>query len=107
MMSPVGTFRKWFDVQPKSVTRATADIERATAVASLIPRQLLFAPMRVLALRIEFARDVTVQRLHDADAREHRRPTEVRDQDQRLHSGLPLRRGVDLLWKPDNVVASV
>jgi hypothetical protein len=38
---------------------------------------------------------VTVQRLHDADAREHRRAVLVDDQDQSLDGSLPL---LDLLF---------
>jgi hypothetical protein len=34
---------------------------------------------------------VSIQRLHDADPREHRRAARRRDQDQRLHCRLPLR----------------
>jgi hypothetical protein len=43
--------------------------------------------MMILARRIEHALDVAVQRLHDTDAREHRRP--VKFCDQRLHRDLP------------------
>jgi hypothetical protein len=39
---------------------------------SPIPRQLALSPMRVLSRRIKHPLDVTVQRLHDADPREHR-----------------------------------
>jgi hypothetical protein len=51
--------------------------------------------------------DVTVQRFNDADAREHRRPAAVRDQDQGLNSRLPLCGGVDLLRKSDDVLAGI
>jgi hypothetical protein len=34
---------------------------------------------------------MAVQRPHDADPREHRRPARLRNQDQRLHRGLPFR----------------
>jgi hypothetical protein len=54
---------------------------------SSIPRQLPLSPMMVFSVRIEFANVAAVQSLHDADAREHRRPARRRDQDQ----GWPLR----------------
>ena len=47
-----------------------------------------------LPIRIELANVVTVQCLHDADPREHRRASVCRDQDQRFHCHLPLRRVV-------------
>jgi hypothetical protein len=48
--------------------------------------------MMRLPVEIELANVVTVERLHHADPREHRRPAFRRDQDQRLHRRLPLRR---------------
>jgi hypothetical protein len=42
-----------------------------------------------LAVRIELANVVTVQRLHDADPGKHRRSAVRRDQDQRFHRCLP------------------
>ena len=36
--------------------------------------------------------DVPVQGAHDADARKHRRPVALRNEDKRLHGGLPFRR---------------
>jgi hypothetical protein len=42
--------------------------------ATLISRELPTSPMRVLPVRVEHALDVPIQRPHDADAREHRRP---------------------------------
>jgi hypothetical protein len=44
-----------------------------------------------LAIRVELANLVTVQRLHDLDRRKHRRPAALGYQDQRLHGCLPLR----------------
>jgi hypothetical protein len=46
--------------------------------------------MCVLAIRIEDPLDVTVQRLHDADARHHGGPVELDDQEQGFDRGLPL-----------------
>jgi len=45
--------------------------------------------MRFLAIKIKLANDVPVQRLHDADARHHRRAAKRSDQDQGLHGRLP------------------
>jgi hypothetical protein len=56
---------------------------------------------------IEHALDVAVQCPHDADACEHRRAAERRDQDQRLHGGLPLRSFVLGLRKLGDVGASI
>jgi hypothetical protein len=56
---------------------------------SLIPRQLRASPMLVLARRIEHPLDMAIQRPHDADAREHRRAAERRDEDQGFHCCLP------------------
>jgi hypothetical protein len=39
-------------------------------------------------------------------ARQHRRVAKIRDQNQGVHSGLPLRGSVDMLGKSDDVVAS-
>jgi hypothetical protein len=39
--------------------------------------QLAASPMMLFAIRIEDALNVTVQRLHDADSREHRWPPNV------------------------------
>jgi hypothetical protein len=60
----------------------------------LIPRQLALSPVMLLAIRIEFANLVTVQRLHDPDPRQHRRAAALGDQQQRLGCGLPFRRFV-------------
>jgi hypothetical protein len=53
----------------------------------LIPLQLATSPKLVFAIGIPF--DVAIQRSHDADARKHCRPAKFRDQEQRLHRGLP------------------
>jgi hypothetical protein len=47
--------------------------------------------MRVIAIRIEFSNDVTVQSPHDADARHHGRTLVFDDQEHRFDCGLPLR----------------
>jgi hypothetical protein len=39
--------------------------------------------MRVFPVGVEHALDVPVQRPHDADPRQHRRPAALRDQQQR------------------------
>jgi hypothetical protein len=52
--------------------------------------------MVVFATGIEYALDVSVQCLHDADARHHRRPAVTfGDQDQDFNRSLPL---LDLLF---------
>jgi predicted Zn finger-like uncharacterized protein len=62
----------------------------AARVLSPIPRQLALSPMRVLSRRIKHPLDVTVQRLHDADPREHRwAAVAFGDQDQSLNGCLP------------------
>jgi hypothetical protein len=48
-------------------------------------------PMRVFAVGIEHALDVAVQRRHDPDPREHRRPPSIA-KDQGFHGSLPLKR---------------
>jgi hypothetical protein len=63
--------------------------------------------MRLFAIGIELALDVAVQRSHDADTREHRRPARRRHQDQRLRGRLPLRRLVLGPRKLRDVVAGV
>jgi len=50
--------------------------------------------MRVFAIGTEYPFDVAVQRFHDADPREHRRPAQCRDQHQGFHGSLPLRCSV-------------
>ena len=54
-----------------------------------IPRQLPLSLMVVFAIRIARARRVPVQRFHDTNPREHRRPVMLGHQDQRFHRGLP------------------
>ena len=56
----------------------------------MIPRQLPLSPMSTFARGIEHPLDVPVQRPHDADPREHRRPAVCRHQDQGLHRRLPI-----------------
>jgi hypothetical protein len=63
--------------------------------------------MRLFAGRIEHSLNVTVQRLHDADARKHRRAAVRRDQDQGRHCRLPLRRRVLGLRKLGDIGARV
>jgi hypothetical protein len=63
--------------------------------------------MRVFPIGIELALDVAVQRSHNADPREHRRPARRRHQDQRFHRGLSLRGLVLGLRKLRDVVASI
>jgi hypothetical protein len=60
-----------------------------------------------LAVQIELANMVAVQCPHDADPREHRRAVRFRDQDQRFHGSLPLRRRVLGLRKLRDVGAGV
>jgi hypothetical protein len=60
---------------------------RAEAVSSVARPPSAFP--NDAAGRSEHARDVTVQRSHDADPREHRRPAQRRDQDQPKHRSLP------------------
>jgi hypothetical protein len=45
--------------------------------------------MRVFPIRIKLANVATVQRPHHTNARKHRRPARLRDQDQRFHRRLP------------------
>ena len=73
---------------------------------SLIPLQLALSPVVGLPIRIELANVVTVQCLHD-DPREHRRASVCRDQDQRFHCRLPLRRVVLSLRKLRDVFAGI
>ena len=47
--------------------------------------------MGILTIGVENALNVTIERSRDADAREHRGSAMCRDQDQRLHRGLPFR----------------
>jgi hypothetical protein len=62
-------------------------------------------PVMIFARRI--GRPLAVQRSHDADPHKHRRPAEIGDQNQGFHCGLPLRGGVDMLRKTDDLVAGV
>jgi hypothetical protein len=57
-----------------------------------IARQLPLPPMMLFARRFEHLPDVTVQRPHNPDPRQHRRAATFGDQQQRFRRGLPLRR---------------
>ena len=63
--------------------------------------------MRILPRRIEFALDVTVQRSHDPDAREHRRASERDDEDQSFHCRLPFLCFMLGLRKLRDVIAGI
>jgi hypothetical protein len=63
--------------------------------------------MRFLARCIERALSVTVQRLHDADARKHHWAALRRDQYQGFHRRLPFRRRVLRLRELGDVGARV
>ena len=56
--------------------------------------------MRVFPIGVENSLDLSIERLHYADARKHRRASKGCDQDQGLHWGLPFRRHVLALRKP-------
>ena len=61
----------------------------------------------LFAIRIKDALNVTVQRSHDADSREHRWAAKRRYQDQGLHCRLPFCRRVLCLRNLCDVGASV
>ena len=103
-----------FDLQKFCDTRPqTSRIKRFGAAAfclsstsrplSLVPLELPFSPMGVLAIGIKHALDVTVQRLHDPNPRHHRR-TASRYQHRRLDRDLPFRQVCFLLRKLGDVV---
>lgn len=46
--------------------------------------------MGILAIGIEPPHDVTVQRLHDRDPRQHLRPVALGDEQQRFHRDFPV-----------------
>jgi hypothetical protein len=48
--------------------------------------------MRLFAIGIERALDVTIERPHDADAREHRRAAKTDDEQKSFHHSLPFWR---------------
>jgi hypothetical protein len=73
---------------------------------SSVPLQLPLAPVRFFAVG-EDALDVPVERPHDADPRQHRRPATCRDEYEGLHRGLPLWRLVLGLGKLRDVAAGV
>jgi hypothetical protein len=59
----------------------------------LLPLEFLPTPMRIFAVRIEHALNVTVQRPHDTNPRHHRRAAMLDHQHQRLNAGLAFREG--------------
>ena len=63
--------------------------------------------MCLFARAIEHALNVPIERLHDADARKHRRAAERRHQDQRFHRRLPFRKLVNCLRKLGDVIAGI
>jgi hypothetical protein len=69
----------------------TGALKSLTADLLSIPCQFPPTPMMVFAIGIEDTLDVSVQRSHNADPREHRRAARCRDQDQRFHGCLPFR----------------
>jgi hypothetical protein len=90
--------------QPRRAYRGLASVPGRGARLFAVAGQLTF---RFLARCIEHGINVTVQRLHDADAREHRWAAVRRDQDQGFHRRLPLRRRVLRLRKLGDVGAVV
>jgi len=46
--------------------------------------------MVLFPIRVEDSLDLSIERPHDADAREHGWPAQSRDQAQRFHGRLPL-----------------
>jgi hypothetical protein len=69
--------------------------------------QLPLSPMMGFSRRVEHALDVTVQRLHDANLRKHRRAAGRSHQYQGFHRRLPFRRLVLGLRKLGDVVAGI
>jgi len=58
-------------------------------------------------IEIKLANVLTVQCLHDANAREHRRPAERGDEDQRFRSRLPFRGLVLSLRKLRDILTGI
>jgi len=76
--------------EPTHVARSRARQSPAASYrASQVSFQFSLSPMSILARRIEHALDVTIQRPHDADACKHCWPVMFRNEQQRLHRGLP------------------
>jgi hypothetical protein len=73
----------------------------------LVSLQLAAPPMMLFAGWIKHPLSLAVQGSHDTDARKHRRAAERYHQDQRLHSGLPLRGLVLGLRELGDVLAGV
>ena len=63
--------------------------------------------MMILAVWIELALHMPVQRSLDADPRDHRRAAKIGDQDQGFHGSLPFRCRVDGLRKLGDEVAGI
>jgi len=63
--------------------------------------------MMIFAIGIEHPLDVPVQCPHDTDAGEHRRPAIFRDQQQRLHCGLPFGGVAFCPWQFSDVFRSI
>jgi hypothetical protein len=72
-----------------SRSRAAGSIRDSCGLSSLIPRQLAASPMLVFARRVEHPFNVTVERSHHANSREHCRPIMFGNQHERLHCSLP------------------
>jgi len=53
------------------------------------PLQLPLSPMVAFPLGVEYALNVSIERLHDADPRHHRWVARLGDQDQGFHRCLP------------------
>jgi hypothetical protein len=75
--------------------------------ALFVPLELPLSPTRVLAIGIEYARIVAVDRPHDADARQHRGSGPGCDEHQSFHGVLPFRRAMLGLGKLGDVVAGI
>ncbi|WP_154071041.1 hypothetical protein [Bradyrhizobium lablabi] len=75
-------------------------------LVSSVARQLALSPMVIFA-RHEHTLDVSVQCLHDTDARHHRRTAARRHQDQSFHRRLPFRGFVLDLRELGNIVAGL
>ena len=63
--------------------------------------------MRILALGVENSLNLSIERPHDADPREHRRASQRHDQDHGFHCGLPFRRLVLGFGELCDVIAGV
>jgi hypothetical protein len=86
-ISPSGQLRADWAAQIQLLIRPRA----AARDLSPVPRQLPPSPMMTLPVGIEHPLNMPVQRPHDADPRQHRRPAQRRDQHQGFDCGLPFR----------------